>query len=86
MSEEASKRNKKEKRKEKEPSHFGFASTNEVLEFVVELDVPVERARRRRRGAANVEVNKGIVVGLAMQVLRLEDDAVAVEDESLKRT
>lgn len=69
----------------KVPSHFGFASTNEVLEFVVELNVPIEWARRRRRRAANVEVNKGIVVGLAMQVLRLEDHAIAVEYESLKR-
>ena len=45
------------------------------------MNVPIEWARRRRRRAANVEVNKGIVVGLAMQVLRLEDHAIAVEYE-----
>lgn len=36
-------------------------------------------------GAADEEVLEGVVVGLSVEVLRLEDDTVAVEDESLQR-
>lgn len=35
------------------------------------------------RGAPDVEMRKGVVVGSAVEMLGLEDDAVAVEDEGV---
>lgn len=65
------------------PSHLGLATADEILELVVELGTPVKRLGGGR-GATDGEVFEGIVVGLAVEVLRFEDDAVAVKDEGLE--
>lgn len=72
------------KREGREPAHLGLATANPVLELVIEMTVPVERVLGGRRRAAHIEVREGIVVGSAMQVFRLQNDAIAVEDESLE--
>lgn len=65
----------------KVPPHFGLAAADLVLELVVEVGGPIEGLRR----AADIEVSEGVVVSLAVQVLRLEDYAVAVENQGLER-
>lgn len=49
------------------------------------MDVPVEGGGGGGGRAADVEVGEGVVVGLAVEVLRLEYDPVAVEYEGVER-
>jgi hypothetical protein len=66
------------------PPHLGFPAANLVLELVVEGLVPVQRVGGVGR-AAHPEMSEGVVVGLPVEVLQLQYDAVAVEDEGVER-
>jgi hypothetical protein len=66
------------------PSHLGLPAADLVLELVVEGLVPVQQVGGVG-GAAHPEMSEGVVVGLPVEVLRLQYDAVAVEDEGVER-
>lgn len=74
----------KKRGERKGPSHFGFSTADLVLELIVEVEVPIEGLRGRGR-ATNIEVREGLIVSLTVQVLRLEDYPIAVENQSLER-
>lgn len=60
----------------KVPAHLLLAAANGVLELFVELGGPLE---------GEVLLEPALVVAYAVQLLALDDDAVAVEDERLAR-
>jgi len=53
--------------KRRRPSHLRFATTDTILEHIIEIGRPIERERRR---ADNIEVSKSVVISLAMEVFR----------------
>lgn len=57
----------------KKPSHFRFATADFVLQLVVKVLAPLHHAAIT--GRADVKVHKRGVVGAAVEVLRLEDNA-----------
>ena len=72
-----------EKREGDAPTHFRLAATNRILELVVKLRRPHQRLRQRGR-AAHLKLLEGRIVGAAVQILRLQNHAVAVEHERLQ--
>jgi hypothetical protein len=53
--------------KRRRPSHLRFATTDTILEHIIEIGRPIERERRR---ADNIEVSKSVIISLAMEVFR----------------
>ena len=76
--------NRRERERER-PSHLRFSAADPILELIVEIGAPIEGLGGGRR-APDIEVRESVVVGLAVQMLGLQYDAVAVEYQRLECT